>query len=405
MKRLMKLSLLLIEILCVFGITTAAAGCFLLPDSFEITQGDTIQVGNLYSISGKTKAVFSNGNQTNSKSEYEAEITVLGVIPVKSVTVAETPRRQVIVSGALCGLRIYSEGVTVVDTDTLLTNDGLKQPASDAGFLKGDIIVKVNEKTVNTADEISGEIDRAQNTPLTFTIKRNQETMELSLSPMFDKNTGTYRTGLWLRDSAAGIGTMTFYDPETMAFGCLGHSVCDVDTGLAVTVRSGEATTAILQSVQKGGNGKAGELSGALGQQVLGNILENGENGVYGVLQNKPAAYGIYPVANADEIQVGPAQVITTVDNSGPKAYSVEIEKVNTSGSNKDLMIHVVDTALLAQTGGIVQGMSGSPLIQDGKFIGAVTHVFLDDSSRGYGISAPHMIARADDICQQQDAA
>ena len=405
MKRLIQLSLFLIGIFCVFGMSAAAAGCFLLPDSYEITEGDALSIGTLYSIKERTKDVFSESKQSDEPSVYEAEVSVLGVIPVKNVKISETARRQVVVSGTLCGLRIYSQGVTVVDTDTLLTSDGLKRPALDAGFQKGDVILKINEIEVNTAQEVSDAIERANGNVISFTIQRGNTQIILSLAPQYDQNTGTYRTGLWLRDSAAGIGTMTFYDPQTMTFGCLGHSVCDADTGQAINVRSGDVLTAVIQAVKKGGDGTAGEITGALGQKVLGSIYENSENGVYGTLTEKPTAYGIYPVANADEIKTGPAQVITSIDNNGPCAYTVEIENVNLSAENKDLLIRVTDTALLAATGGIVQGMSGSPLIQDGKFIGAVTHVFLDDHAKGYGISAPHMMSHADRVAEAKEAA
>ena len=401
MKRLIQLSLFLIGIFCVFGMSAAAAGCFLLPDSYEITEGDALSIGTLYSIKERTKDVFSESKQSDESSVYEAEVSVLGVIPVKNVKISETARRQVVVSGTLCGLRIYSQGVTVVDTDTLLTSDGLKRPALDAGFQKGDVILKINEIEVNTAQEVSDAIERANGNVISFTIQRGDTQIILSLAPQYDQNTGTYRTGLWLRDSAAGIGTMTYYDPDTGAFGALGHGITDTDTALLMPFASGSILPSTVKAVKKGAVGAAGELRGDFDLTGdLGDLYANTESGIFGTLDAGAFTGQLgepLPVAAAEEVHAGPAVIRSNVEGDDVREYDVEIlQVVEDAADGRQLVLSVRDPELIAATGGIVQGMSGSPILQDGKFVGAVTHVLLNDPTRGYGILLETMLRAAE---------
>ena len=406
MKRLIRMSCLLLGMVCVFGIGAAAAGCFLLPDSYTTTENDAPDLGHLYRLEAATQPVLAKTDAGEKYERYEADVSVLGIIPVKTVEVTQTRRQQVVVCGTVCGLRIYSDGVSVVDTDTVQTSLGLQQPAFDAGFMKGDVITAVNGHSVLSAEDVSAEIDAVGGGEVTFTVRRGDTQVDISLFPVWDTNTGSYRTGLWLRDSAAGIGTMTFYNPETNVFACLGHAVSDADTGLTVPVRKGDVLTASINAIQKGSNGAAGEIAGSLGNTVLGTISENGNLGVYGVLSESPGAYGLFPVAYQSEVQTGEAEVITSIDNSGPRAYSMVIERIDTSDTgNKSMIVRITDTALLAATGGIVQGMSGSPIIQNGMFVGAITHVFLDDSAKGYAIFAETMLRQSQQIDALQNAA
>ena len=261
--------------------------------------------------------------------------------------------------------------------------------------MKGDTIIAVNGHEVLSAADVSDEIDAVGGGEVVFTVRRGETQIDISLHPVLDVNTGTYRTGLWLRDSAAGIGTMTFYDPETNVFACLGHAVSNADTGLTVPVRKGDVLSASINAIRKGSNGTAGEIAGSLGDTVLGTIAENADLGVYGVLSQTPNAYGLFPVAYSSEVQTGEAEVITSIDNNGPRAYSMVIERIDAGDNgNKSMIVRITDTALLAATGGIVQGMSGSPVIQDGKLIGAVTHVLVSDPERGYGIAIENMLAQ-----------
>ena len=406
MKRLIRFSCFLLGMVCVFGIGAAAAGCFLLPDSYTMTENDTLDLGYLYRLDSATQPVLAQTSSGEDCERFEADVSVLGIIPVKTVEVTQTRRQQVVVCGTVCGLRIYSDGVSVVDTDTVQTNLGLKQPAFDAGFMKGDTIIAVNGHEVLSAADVSDEIDAVGGGEVVFTVRRGETQIDISLHPVLDVNTGTYRTGLWLRDSAAGIGTMTFYDPETNVFACLGHAVSDADTGLTVPVRKGDVLSASINAIRKGSNGTAGEIAGSLGDTVLGTIAENADLGVYGVLSQTPNAYGLFPVAYSSEVQTGEAEVITSIDNNGPRAYSMVIERIDAGDNgNKSMIVRITDTALLAATGGIVQGMSGSPIIQNGMLVGAVTHVFLDDSAKGYAILAETMLQQTQQIETAQNAA
>lgn len=386
-------------VLCTIVITvtgTAAVGKLLLPNEITVYENTEIDFGEFYKIESEQGApVFKNG--IGEFSAYNAQIKILGIVPIKTLKVSVEERKKVEVCGSVFGLRIYSDGVTVVDTDTVETADGAKQPAFDAGFMKGDIITEINGEKVYTSDNIASSVNKSAGNDVSFTVKRGNDSINITVKPAKDRQSGAYRAGLWLRDSAAGIGTMTFYDPETNVFAGLGHSVCDIDTGLTVALRQGDILTASVNSVSKGGNGNAGEISGTFGNTLLGVLSENGDRGVYGVLQSKPVSYGAFPVADKEEIKTGYAEVITSIDNDGPKKYSIEIVNIDTdSTGNKNMTIKITDNALLAVTGGIIQGMSGSPIIQNGMLAGAVTHVFLNDNTKGYAIFAENMFENAE---------
>lgn len=312
----------------------------------------------------------------------------LGNIPIKYADVSYKERPHVIPGGMPFGIKIRSEGVMVVSVE-----DG--SPAKNAGIRAGDVILSINGEKVTTNAEIS---ERIQEAPLGATVvfRRNDSEISVKLTPnISDSCGGDLKVGAWVRDSAAGIGTLTYYDPESGAFGGLGHAVSDITTGEAVPLGAGEITKAQIYDVIRGKEGSAGELCGIiLPNSDIGEITGNRSSGVFGKLY-EPLPGEAVPVAFKQEVHPGPATVITTSDGCSPKEYSIEIERINLLDldGSKAMVVKMTDSKLLEKTGGIVRGMSGSPIIQNGMLVGAVTHVLVNDPTRGYAVFAETMMA------------
>ena len=232
--------------------------------------------------------------------------------------------------------------------------------------------------------------------------RRQGQSYTTTLTPVQDAATGAYRAGVWVRDSSAGIGTMTFWDPQQATFAGLGHAISDTDTGADITLLSGEIVPVVITGCVSGTAGSPGELRGEFSSAAVGTVLANDTTGIYGHCAGGLAGQNC-PIAQPQEIALGEAELWTTISGSTPKRYTVRIERVNMTSSdpNRNLLIKVTDPDLLAATGGIVQGMSGSPIVQNGKLVGAVTHVLVNDPTRGYGIFATTMLEKADSLAQQ----
>lgn len=308
----------------------------------------------------------------------------LGNIPIKYAGITFKDRPRVIPSGIPFGIKIRSEGVMVIST----ADDS---PAKKAGLRAGDVILSVNGETVHTNAEISEMLNLCTEAA-SIVLRRGGSELSIKLSP--ESNSGERKIGAWVRDSAAGIGTLTFYEPDSGMFGGLGHAVSDATTGEAVPLGAGEITKAQVYGIIPGKEGNAGELCGLLlPNSDIGEISANTQTGVYGTL-TEPLDGEAIPIAFKQEVQTGPATVLTTIDGDTPKEYSIEIERINLldlSGS-KAMVIRITDSELLELTGGIVRGMSGSPIIQNGRLAGAVTHVLVNDPTRGYAIFAETML-------------
>ena len=308
-------------------------------------------------------------------------------LPIKSAEVVETQRKSVILCGTPFGIKIKSDGVMVVKTADL-------SPAKNAGIKEDDIIKSVNGEAVRTNSDISRAVQL--NSDMTCVVlERSDREMSFQFTPKREED--GLKMGIFVRDSAAGVGTLTFIEPNSKTFGGLGHSISDVTTGETVPLASGEITKAEIFGIVKGKSGNAGELCGLIfPDKETGNIGSNTEVGVFGEYCGE--IYGDkYPAAFRQEVRTGEATVLTTIDGNTPKEYSIEIERINLlelEGS-KSMVIKITDAELLEKTGGIVRGMSGSPIIQDGKFVGAVTHVLVNDPTRGYAIFAENMLNEA----------
>ncbi len=330
----------------------------------------------------------------------EREIRLFGVIPVKTATVTEVSTRYLVPCGTPFGLKLLAQGVIVVGFTPIETQSGTYSPAERDGLEVGDTIVAVNQTEISSFEELKEEVAACKGEALTMTVYRDDEQKQVTILPQKELSTESYQIGVWGRDSSAGIGTITFYDHVTGEFGGLGHGVCDADTGTLLPFQSGEVVPVAILDVKKGEAGAPGELQGTFTtRRASGKLEKNTDTGVYGTLNSCPVTDAEpIPVAASYEITEGAATLITTVENDGPKEYEVNIEKVNYGGTGKkDMVIQVTDPELMERTGGIVQGMSGSVLIQNGKIIGAVTHVFVNDPTRGYGIFIENMLQNLSD--------
>ena len=295
-----------------------------------------------------------------------------------------SPPQYLIPCGTPFGIKVKSCGVMVIETED-------HSPAENAGIKSGDVITAVNGMAVSTNSEIADAIQMDCNST---EIVLSRKTGKLTLSAKPEKVDGTYKLGMWVRDSAAGIGTLTFYNPADDSFGGLGHGVNDPTTGKAVPLGSGEITGAAIYDIVKGEEGTAGELCGAIyPADAIGSVSSNTEAGVFGKLFAPKEGQAI-PVAKREEIHSGKATVLTTVDDTGVGEYDIEIVRMNffDPDGSKGMLIRITDSRLLEKTGGIVKGMSGSPIIQDGKLAGAVTHVLIKDPTCGYAITAESML-------------
>ena len=305
---------------------------------------------------------------------------------------------SVYLGGFPIGIKLYCDGVVVVDTQNVETSGAVLNPAQKAGILKGDIIKSIDGVKVTTNSEVSEIIEESNGRELKMQILRNGEIKNVVFSSVYSSVSGGYKAGLWIRDSSAGIGTVTFYTQKG-EFASLGHAVCDVDTGELLPISTGETTDAKITGCYKGKSGTAGELCGILESKSTGKIMVNKSIGIYGVFNEVDTTKTLYPLCRKNEVKMGAAQIVTTVEDGKQEAFNIEIERIDyISDENKNLVIKVTDENLIAKTGGIIQGMSGSPIIQNGKLVGAVTHVFLNDPTGGYGIFAETMLEVADGL-------
>ncbi len=372
-----------------------------IPDEIFVADGVDYDVSDIFTVSIDENSTADT--IAKKAGEYTLNVSLLKAIPVKTAKLTIAQRRYVVPGGTIIGLKLYTKGVTVVGIDDVLTETGTVRPAENAGIKCGDSITAINGMSVSTSSQVASIFRENDGTPLTVTVERAQETFEITLILAKCTSDGNYKAGLWIRDSAAGIGTMTFYDRNNGIYASLGHAVCDIDTGDVMTVSGGECVEANLTGCYKGSNGSAGELCGVFGTQSLGTLVLNGSTGAFGVLDVYDKNAPVLPVATASEITTGSAQIISTVDETGPQLYDIEITKLYRTDTNetRDMSIRVTDTDLIEKTGGIVQGMSGSPIIQNGMVVGAVTHVFINDPTQGYAIYAEKMMDTANIITQR----
>lgn len=299
--------------------------------------------------------------------------------------------------GQVVGIQMDIEGVLVAGLSDVETAEGPVNPAAEAGIRAGDVIVAVNDRAVASAREFLERMEQLHSGEMELTIKRDGKIQSMSVCPARETD-GQLRLGLWLRDGIAGVGTVTYIDPETGAYGALGHGVNDPETGLLLPLDGGELCRARIVDVMPGAAGEPGELAGIFEPaDVVGTVEANTACGIFGTMNGAFQCRGpALPVAEAGEVRSGPATILSCVDGQTVAEYDVEICPAGiVAGDGRDLLVRVTDPELLAITGGIVQGMSGSPILQDGKLVGAVTHVLVNDPTKGYGVYIETMQAAA----------
>lgn len=303
---------------------------------------------------------------------------------------------EVIPGGQAVGIKLYTKGLLVVDVASFECPDGrIASPAMDSGLKPGDVILAINGTKILDNDDFASYVEGGAGSAINLTVKRRDTDISMDVTPEIAKGSDVYKIGAWVRDSAAGIGTLSFYRNDNGKFIALGHSILDSDVGLPYQVEKGSIENASVISVVKSEKGSPGELRGIFAGDgtVIGSVEGNGYNGIFGTMKqeytNKPVK-----LASKWQIKEGPATIIATVDGNETKEYSAEIQKViyNSGNTSKSMIIKITDPMLIEKTGGIVQGMSGSPILQDGKLAGAITHVFVNDPTKGYGIFAENMI-------------
>ena len=307
--------------------------------------------------------------------------------------------RTVIPVGRAVGIKLFSDGVLVVGFSEISTEQGAVLPAKECGLREGDVITHINSEEVDTIEQVQSLLQGLEGDKMSIRCLRGGKQLQMTAQAVKCASDGEYKLGMWIRDSMAGIGTMTFYDPATGTFGALGHGINDVDTGLLMPLQSGGIMEASVTQVRKGTKGNPGQLKGAFETGDIGSLCANTQSGVFGNLKQTELVEGrcAMEVARPAEVKVGPATVLSNINGETVKEYAVEITKVIPveDGDTRDMMLTVTDKELLEVTGGIVQGMSGSPIIQDGKLVGAVTHVLVNDPTRGYGIFIENMLDAA----------
>lgn len=371
-----------------------------IPDEIHLVGNEKIEINDIYSfdVAQADKVKSANTDITDAQTdleekEFRVDVTLLDAIPVKSSNVYVSKRQYVCPCGEAFGIRLFTDGVMVVGMDDVITQDGADNPGKNAGLETGDVITALDGTEIKKVSELTNFFQSTSESEITVTAVRNGKPFEATLTLVKSAGDGKYKAGLWVRDSTAGVGTITFFNANTGLFGGLGHAVCDVDSGIIMPLLSGDAVETKISGCYRGTNGTTGELCGVFGDKNIGTLFINGENGVYGILDTCPREKEI-PVATKQEVTTGAAQIISTVDENGPAYYDVEILKILKvpDGNGKNMIIEITDAALIEKTGGIVQGMSGSPIIQNGMLVGAVTHVFVNNSLQGYAIFAENML-------------
>ena len=377
-----------------------------LPVSVSVTanQPDVVEI-NGHTEPFKASLKYPLTIKPGNIGESSIELKLFGFIPLKKVDVSVLKDIRVIPGGQTIGVKLKSAGIMVVGQYSVQTDNGKTvNPGEIAGIRVGDVILKMNGKTLASVNDVSNILRQSgENKKIVeFEIQRGKEKIKVKMNPIFDTKSQTYRLGLYIRDSAAGVGTLTFYDPKTNRYGALGHVITDMDTQEPIVVGEGKILYSDVTSIEKGKNGKPGEKRAIFVDEnnVIGNITKNTPFGIFGILNQKPS-YGLVneaiPIALPEEVKEGPAEILTVIEDQKVERFKIEITKVipQKYPATKGMVIKVTDPRLLEKTGGIIQGMSGSPIIQNGKLIGAVTHVFVNDPTSGYGSYIEWMIRDA----------
>lgn len=333
--------------------------------------------------------------------KFQVVYKLFGIFPLSSNEVEVMPSLKLIPGGQSIGVTLQTKGVMVVGQAPVIDKSGKKVfPAKEAGIEVGDILLKINNEEVRTDQDVSNAVHLAgeQNGNANVMFKHQDQILEKVLKPVFCVDTGRYRVGLFVRDEAAGVGTLSFLDPISKRYGALGHVITDADTNQQIEVSNGKIMASTIYAIEKGKRGHPGEKIGSFvsNSPFTGTIEKNTITGIFGTLKGQavnPYFKEAIPVGWEAEVKVGPAKIYTVILGEKIEEFEIKIERVmHNRTDSKNMIVRVTDPRLLEETGGIIQGMSGSPIVQDGKIVGAVTHVFVNDAERGYGVFIQNMI-------------
>ena len=379
----------------------------ILPLQAEVIEED-IGVLNVNNKAVSENIHFNLAKPFTVKSQKEGtaklELSVLGILPVKTVEAKVIPNTEVVAGGIAVGVSMDTRGIMVLGTGYVNgTGNKVYEPAK--GILQsGDMILQAGGKSLKNKEDLMKAVEENGEKSMDFLVDRNGVQQTVEITPVFSQEDNSCKIGIWVRDSTQGIGTVTFFNPETNGFGALGHGVYDVDTQELMQIKNGQITQSSIIDVKKGEKGEPGALTGNVGRDlVLGSISINTAVGIYGKVEKGKESYFTgqkLPIALQQDIQEGKATILSNIEGEEVKEYDIEIENVNRYSKNesKGMIIKITDKELLSKTGGIVQGMSGSPIIQNGKIVGAVTHVFVNEPTKGYGIFIENMLKQESTI-------
>ena len=381
----------------IFTVILSGAYRLIIPERIDLAAREELPSYPLLRACGSDLPNSDGYGVISSSIDYK----LYGLIKAKSVTVNKQSELKLYPGGMPFGVKFITDGVLIVGFCDVDSSGGKANPAVKAGLKMNDVIVKINGSEVLGACELTSIVEGCGGASLSVTYRRDGKEATTTLTPAYSKSEKKYKTGIYVRDSGAGIGTVTFINPENYSFAGLGHGICDANTGELLPIQRGSVVNVTISGVIKGLAGSPGEVKGYFSSGKVGTLLGNTECGVYGVFAGKPA--GIHaepiPVGYKDELQVGKAYIYCTLDTGSAKKYEIEISNINKDATgNKCFNIKITDPALIEKSGGIIQGMSGSPIIQNGKLVGAVTHVMVNDPTFGYGIFIENMIKQMSDL-------
>jgi stage IV sporulation protein B len=376
--------------------------------NFDIPLKASVLKDKAITVKGEHNNIISTGSISLNKPLYvsmdeagrtDVTVSLLGFIPLKTVSVEAIPDREVIPCGKIVGIKIDTKGILVLGVGQFEIEGKVVAPCK--GLIEpGDMILKCNDTELKTKEDLRDIVETSKTQGLKLTVLRNKEIKQVTIYPKYSMFDNEYKIGLWIRDSTQGIGTLTYIDPKTGSFGALGHGITDTDTKKLMPIRDGNIITTTITHIKKGKKGIPGEISGIIDysdKNIIGDVRDNTSIGIYGELDQsitEDINYHKVPIAFQDEVHEGKASILVDLTNDKVQEYEVYIQKVSKYSNEpaKGMVIKIVDERLLKLTNGIIQGMSGSPILQDGKLIGAVTHVFIQDPTRGYGIFIENMI-------------
>lgn len=385
-----------------------ACNICLLPSSYIIMQGENLNLYTLLGLSLKENLDYTilqtsstiEQTQINKIGKVNFSLNLFNLIPLKNIDVNVIPKTTVVPMGNAIGMKLYTAGVLVVGMSEI---EG-KKPYENSGIKEGDRIVQINQNQIDNTDDLMEAVNQSNGNKISLQYVRDEKTITTSIKPV-KNSSNEYKIGLWVRDAAAGVGTLTFYEPASEMFATLGHGIMDIDTLDLIKIANGELVTTNILSITKGTKGNPGEIRGTIeAGHTIGNISKNTKFGIFGTMNKTPyltvSDENAMQVALREKIKTDKAQIICELENGKKEYYDIEIQKVfvNNNKDNKSMLIKITDLKLLEKTGGIIQGMSGAPIIQNGKFVGAVTHVLVNDPTIGYGVFADIMLKQMKEV-------